>query len=52
MPYFTREHAVWEQLRPFIGLASEWEDHDARRPEYEADIVAAAKELLAGGGST
>lgn len=30
-------------LAVFVGLASEWEDHPSHRPQYEEDIVAAAK---------
>lgn len=33
-------------LRIFIGLASEWEDHPASRPQIETAIVDAAEELL------
>lgn len=49
-PNSTRNFAVWEQLRPFIGYASEWEDHEEGRPSYEAGIVASAQALLDGGG--
>jgi hypothetical protein len=41
---------VWEQLRPFVGAASEWEDDPERRPDYEQDIVEEATALLALGG--
>jgi hypothetical protein len=34
-------------LRDFIGLASEWDDVPAQRPEYEADIREAAQRLIA-----
>jgi len=33
-------------LRPFIGLASEWEDDTAHRQEYEEDIRRAALDFL------
>ncbi len=39
--------AVEPQLRVFIGLASEWDDDIPNRIAYEADIVAAARELSA-----
>ena len=34
-------------LRPFIGLASEWEDAPEFQSDYEADIIAEASNLLA-----
>ena len=34
-------------LRPFIGLASEWEDAPEFQSDYEADIIAEARSLLA-----
>jgi hypothetical protein len=34
-------------LRIFIGLASEWEDHPEWRPTYDVEIVEAARTLLA-----
>lgn len=34
-------------LRVFIGLASEWDDHPSERPRLERAIVSAAQELLA-----
>lgn len=49
-PSSTRDFAVWEQLRPFIGYASEWEDHEEGRSTYEAGIVASAQALLDAGG--
>jgi hypothetical protein len=33
-------------LRPFVGLASEWEDHPSARPQYEQSIREAAQVLL------
>jgi len=42
----------WEELgRPdeltqFVGLASEWEDHEAHRDEYDRDIRRAARRLI------
>ena len=35
-----------EDLVPFIGLASEWEDDDGHRAEYEKDMLAEARALL------
>lgn len=37
---------VEPQLRPFIGLASEWEDDEHDRASYDADIVEAANQLI------
>jgi len=34
-----REGPIWEQVRPFIGLASEWEDHTDGRAAHDADII-------------
>jgi hypothetical protein len=34
--------ALEEELSPFVGLASEWEDAPAQREAYERDIIAAA----------
>lgn len=41
---------LWVQMRPFIGLASEWEDDLDHRPQYEADILQEARALLDRGG--
>lgn len=35
-------------LRPFVALASEWEDDEVNRLAYDNDIVEAARRLLAG----
>lgn len=35
-----------DELVPFVGLASEWEDHPDLRGEYGKDIVEAAKTFL------
>jgi hypothetical protein len=50
-------HWIWSEicnrieregdLRIFIGLADEWDDHPRHRPELEADIVRAAEQLTA-----
>ena len=50
-------HWIWSQicyrielegdLRIFIGLASEWDDHPRSQPALEAQIVAAARTLVA-----
>ena len=48
---------IWEQLAErdepypevlaiFVGLASEWEDHEQHRPLYDRDIVNEARSLL------
>ena len=47
---FNHASGIPEQLRPFVGFASEWEDDAAERQRYEADIVTTAKALLASGG--
>jgi len=36
-----------DALMPFVGLASEWEDNPEHRAAYDADIVQAARDLLA-----
>ena len=36
-----------DDLVPFIGLASEWEDDPEHRAEYEQDMLAEARALLA-----
>ena len=40
----------WIQLRPFIGLASEWDDHPDHRDEFDQAIRDEAAKLLATGG--
>jgi hypothetical protein len=35
-----------DSLTVFVGLASEWEDDEARRPLFEADMLTAARALL------
>lgn len=35
-----------EDLLPFVALWSEWDDDPEHRPEYERDIVAAARRLI------
>jgi hypothetical protein len=35
-----------DELVPFVGLASEWEDHLPLRKRYDEDIVAAARTFL------
>ena len=47
---FTEDPVIWEQIRPFIGAASEWEDDPDHRARYERDIIAYARSLLAAGG--
>lgn len=39
---------VEPELRPFVALASEWEDDEVNRSAYEKDIVEAARRLVAG----
>jgi len=41
---------LWTQLSPFVGLASERDDHEPQRPALETAIVDAARQLLASGG--
>jgi hypothetical protein len=36
-----------DDLTPFVGLASEWEDDPEHRTEYEHDMLAEARSLLA-----
>ena len=36
-----------EALRPFVGLASEWEDDPAHREAYEREIYATADRFMA-----
>jgi hypothetical protein len=35
-----------EEIRPFVGMASEIEDHPEQRDAYEADILEEARALL------
>jgi hypothetical protein len=40
--------AMWElpdALLPFVGLASEWEDHPTHRAEFDHDITLAMERL-------
>jgi hypothetical protein len=48
--HFDGNDRVWEQLRPFVGLASELEDWPDGRLQLEADIVREAAALLDRGG--
>jgi hypothetical protein len=48
--HFDGNDRVWEQLRPFVGLASELEDWPDGRAQLEADIVREAAALLDRGG--
>lgn len=41
---------LWTQLAIFVGLASEWDDHEESRPAIEAQIVEEAQALVAAGG--
>jgi hypothetical protein len=41
---------LWTQLSIFVGLASEWDDHESRRSSYETQIVEAARDVIAAGG--
>jgi hypothetical protein len=47
-------HSAWWQLGTpndlgvFVGLASEWEDHPAKRPELERLMVQQARSLVSG----
>lgn len=44
------EEPVWSQVRPFVGLASEWEDHSEDRLHYESEIADEAKAMIDRGG--
>jgi hypothetical protein len=57
-PYEGARRIWWEvanepgadlSLLAFVGLASEWEDAPAHRPDYEGDIVKEARRLVMGG---
>ncbi len=37
---------TWDELSGFVYFASEWEDDEPRRPEYEQDIRRACRRLL------
>lgn len=41
---------LWTQLAIFVGLASEWDDHEEYRPSIEVQIVDEARALIAAGG--
>jgi hypothetical protein len=43
----TELAALEEDLRPFAGLASEWEDAPAQREATERDIIASADRFRA-----
>lgn len=45
-----REPKLWEQFRPFIGLASQREDYPDHAAEYDAEIIGEARTLLDQGG--
>jgi hypothetical protein len=38
------------ELAIFVGLASEWDDHERYRAEYETEMIEGATKLLAAGG--
>jgi hypothetical protein len=42
----ANEQGADPSLRVFTGMASEWEDDPHHRPEYEAEIIAEARQLL------
>lgn len=46
--YDRRE--LFDELAIFVGLASEWDDHEDYRAEYEVQMVEEATKLLAAGG--
>jgi hypothetical protein len=41
-----QEKEIWNQLRIFVGLASEYEDYPPGRPEFERQIRDEAKRLI------
>jgi hypothetical protein len=43
---FMQEKEIWNQLRIFVGLASEYEDYPPGRPEFEKQIRDEAKNLI------
>jgi len=47
--FVANESRVDDSLRIFVGLASEWEDDPAHRPQYEAMIVEEARRLAVSG---
>ena len=38
--------AIWDELRIFVYLASEWDDHPAERADLEREIVDEARNLI------
>jgi hypothetical protein len=44
------EREQFEQLSIFVGLASEWDDHEEYRAQYEVEMVDEAAKLLRAGG--
>jgi hypothetical protein len=44
------DEPAWLQLRDFIGLASEWEDHPSQRAVIDQQIVECALQLVSAGG--
>ncbi len=48
--YVANEPGADPSLRDFVGLASEWEDVPNHRPQYERQIMEAARQLVAAGG--
>lgn len=40
------DREIWQQYSIFVGLASEWEDHEAGRLDYEQDIRDEARKIL------
>jgi hypothetical protein len=43
---FDNDPEIWGHLSVFVGLASEWEDDQMHRPEYEKEIHAAAATVV------
>jgi hypothetical protein len=43
---YERVPGAQDELREFVGLASEWQDHPEHRVDLENDIVALATEFL------
>ncbi len=44
--YFWDEKELWQRYSIFVGLASEWEDYEPGRPDYERQIRDEAAKLL------
>ena len=44
--YFRDERELWQRYSIFVGLASQWEDYEAGRPEFERQICDEAAKLL------